>query len=205
MRVGFLAGVLIAAALFLGDAVGTVALERRVAREATGKLGGPTTVDLRGWPVTVRLLAGNVAEVGVRAADVPLDASGATLASLDATLTDVAVDPGAVLAGRQPTPRARAGSFTAVLDEANVERLAGAPVDLTLRQGTAVFRARGLPIEASAAVEDGKVVLRPSTPGLSRFALRVALPGLPEGLVVERAQVEPGRVVLFGSVRELTL
>jgi hypothetical protein len=205
VRLAVAVAVILLAALG-ADAAVTALAEQQAAREATAALAAPTSVDLRGWPVSLRLVLGGLPEVDVRSSAVPLGDTGAALTSLDATLTDVSADLGELLAaGRRAPVRARGGRFTAVLDEAGVERLAGLPITITLGDGTVELIAPRLRVEATAAVGDGGLILRPLARGLERFAVRIPLEGLPPGLVVEQVRVEPGRVIVEGPVQDLVL
>jgi hypothetical protein len=179
----------------------TRSAERRASEQATVQLGAPATVDLQGWPVTVRLLAGTLPAVEVRATDVPTD-SGVRLATLDATLTRVRVRIADLAAGRLPE-EAEDGTFVATLDREGVRQLLGdlgQAGDVQLTPGRVAFTVGGFTIESGVGVANGQLVLTPFTDlGLLPDTFQVPLPELPAGVDVQNVSVLDDALQLEGT------
>lgn len=196
-----LVGLLVVAVLaFLGDALATNVAEARAAERVAAELGASVDVDLRGWPVSLRLLNRHVPEVGLVATDVPLRDTPASLTRLEATLTDVAV-PWTWTGRLDGVVEARGGTFAAELDEAAVQSLVDLPVTISLEEGIIRGSVGTAQLDATAEVVDGAIVLRPAASALAELGeLRVPLDGLPQGAVVESVRVEPDVLLIAGSV-----
>ncbi len=183
--------------LVAADAVLTGVAERRAAQRVGEALGAPASVDLQGWPVTLRLLLDAVPRADVVATDVPV--GDATIPRLRATLNDVS----ATLGGDVD---ARGGRFAAEFDERAVERLVGLPsgvrlLGIELVDDAARLEVRGLPVvRATADVVGDDVVLRPVGPLVDRLTLTVPLDGLPPGVTVRDVAIRPGRLTVRGSL-----
>ena len=198
----FAASVVVLAVVLIGlDAALTRAAEQRASEQATILLAAPATVDLRGWPLSLRLLLGVVPAVDVHATNVPTD-SGVRLGQLDATLTNVRLRFGDLADGRLPAD-ADDGTFVASLDTEAVRQLLG---DLgsaglvELRPGRVRFQVAGLPIEAGVTLASDQLVLTPVSgpPGVPD-RLEVPLPELPPGTDVEQVTILDGALRLDGS------
>jgi hypothetical protein len=184
------------------DAWATRSAEEQLAGHAAAMLDAEDAeVRLTGWPVSLRLIAGRVPEVEIRARNVHVASEGPLLVVLEVALREVLLDYTSLDAGPASIRGAR-GEFVADVSEESVTRLAGVPV--TFGDGLGQVAGNADAVEVAASVEGGVVVLRPvgSAPeGASPVAL--ALPRLPGGGVVERAQIVPGALRLRGTVREL--
>jgi hypothetical protein len=233
----FVVLVVIVAVAAAADLAATGFIERRVAEQVSASLGAPATVTLSGWPVAARLLAGRLpradvaAEGVVRATltDMAVDRRG--LVDPDRTLLlsagggSAEVDLGDVqlrlpevrgsLAGLtdpgQPvvldTP---GGRFEAELSDDDATALLGIPqLEVQFEDGYGRLSAGPVAVEATAAVEDGAIVLRPRQPlleALLRDAGRVVLrPPLPPTAELDGIELRPGVVRLFGSVQRFEL
>jgi hypothetical protein len=186
------------------DAALTSTAERQASEQLTRELGAPAEVDLRGWPVSLRLLGGRVPEVGVSATGVPIEGSEARITRIDATVRDVRVRFADLSSGGPLPVDGGAGRFTALLDPASVATLAGLPGALTFGDGVATVDLGGIAVDVVAATADGQVVIRPLTdvPGLT--AVPLPLGDLPGGARVEAVRVAPEGLVLEGSVTRLS-
>jgi hypothetical protein len=196
----WLVGVLavVVALVLIGDALLTGVVERRASERLTQELQGPAQVELSGWPVVVRLLTSSVPVAVVRATDVPLTGTNATLSRLEARVTDVRVTGGELLLGN--------GNFSASLDEGAVTRLLGLPEQFTLvgvrlRDGVASVELGQLPvIRVTAEVVNGTVVLRPTDPLFSSLGFPVELQGLPAGVRLTSVRVRRNRLDITGRL-----
>lgn len=185
------------------DALVTARAEEEASLQLSGLLGGDADVDLRGWPVSLRLLAGNVPEVGVVATDVGLSGD-VGLDRLEVTVADVRVTFADVRAPQAARVSGGAGTFTALLDEAAVGALVGFPGAVTLGDGIGQVQAQGVSADVTAAVEGGSIVLRPVgavPPGVE--PVPISLPPLPGQAVVDSARIVPGALRLEGRVLRL--
>lgn len=209
LAVLFVLLVLLAGVVFAGDRLLTAEAEERVAARAEEEFGAPAEVELDGWPVTLRVLAGQgVPRVDVRAVDVP--AGGGTLERVHVTLTDLAVDLGDVRAGLDGLPPARTASFEAEVGQESLQDMMGVPVELavlSLDDGGARLDVVGFAaIEADVSAQDGMVVIEPRSPaaaflGLGRIPLDLSSrPGSP---YVEETETSAGTLVLRGRLRAL--
>lgn len=183
------------------DAAVTRRAEQQVSEQVSAEIGAPATVDLQGWPVSLRLLTGVVPRVDLVAADVPLEDTDAELSELRATLTDVRLRLADLSSAGVPI-EAGPTSFEADLDAGDVERLLG-PVaaigEIELLDGLARLTVAGFPIEGTVGVEGGAIVVRPTAPILNLGEVTVPLPALPGGVSVQRAVVRPGVLRLSGA------
>ncbi len=183
------------------DAAVTRRAEQQVSEQVSAEIGAPATVDLQGWPVSLRLLTGVVPRVDLVAADVPLEDTDAELSELRATLTDVRLRLADLSSAGVPI-EAGPTSFEADLDAGDVERLLG-PVaaigEIELLDGLARLTVAGFPIEGTVGVEGGAIVVRPTAPILNLGEVTVPLPALPGGVSVQQAVVLPGVLRLSGA------
>jgi hypothetical protein len=183
------------------DAAVTRRAEQQVSEQVSAEIGAPATVDLQGWPVSLRLLTGVVPRVDLVAADVPLEDTDAELSELRATLTDVRLRLADLSSADVPI-EAGPTSFEADLDAGDVERLLG-PVaaigEIELLDGLARLTVAGFPIEGTVGVEGGAIVVRPTAPILNLGEVTVSLPALPGGVSVQQAVVLPGVLRLSGA------
>jgi hypothetical protein len=183
------------------DAAVTRRAEQQVSEQVSAEIGAPATVDLQGWPVSLRLLTGVVPRVDLVAADVPLEDTDAELSELRATLTDVRLRLADLSSADVPI-EAGPTSFEADLDAGDVERLLG-PVaaigEIELLDGLARLTVAGFPIEGTVGVEGGAIVVRPTAPILNLGEVTVPLPALPGGVSVQQAVVLPGVLRLSGA------
>jgi hypothetical protein len=179
------------------DAAVTRRAEQQVSEQVSAEIGAPATVDLQGWPVSLRLLTGVVPRVDLVAADVPLEDTDAELSELRATLTDVRLRLADLSRADVPI-EAGPTSFEADLDAGDVERLLG-PVaaigEIELLDGLARLTVAGFPIEGTVGVEGGAIVVRPTAPILNLGEV----PALPGGVSVQQAVVLPGVLRLSGA------
>ncbi|MGH8934508.1 MAG: LmeA family phospholipid-binding protein [Egibacteraceae bacterium] len=193
---GFLAGMIMLAVVAGGlDLALTRAAERRTSEQASALLDAPATVDLQGWPVSLRLLLGAVPVVVVQAENVPTD-SGVRLESLGVTLRDVRVRLADLAGGRLPAD-ARDGMFTAALDRRGVGQILGGLVAadaIQLRDGVIGVEVAGALIEAEVDVDSrGRLVLAlVNAPQGLLPRIAVPLPMLPAGTTVQRVTVRDG-------------
>ncbi|CAN5601695.1 hypothetical protein BH23ACT7_BH23ACT7_04370 [soil metagenome] len=185
----------------VADAAVTRRAEQQVSKQVSAEIGAPATVDLQGWPVSLRLLTGVVPRVDLVAADVPLEDTDAELSELRATLTDVRLRLADLSSADVPI-EAGPTSFEADLDAGDVERLLG-PVaaigEIELLDGLARLTVAGFPIEGTVGVEGGAIVVRPTAPILNLGEVTVPLPALPGGVSVQQAVVLPGVLRLSGA------
>lgn len=199
--------VLLAGVVVLVDLLLTSVAEERVAEGLEERLGAPAEVELSGWPVALRVLAGlGVPRVDVHAIDVP--ARGGELDRLDVTMTGVEVDVGDLRAGLEDLPPAQRARFEAEVGEAALQRMLRLPAELagfSLTPGGAELDVAGVAvIEAAITAEDGVVVLTPRSPiapllGFGRVPVDLSdQPGRP---YVEDVRVEDGGLVLTGTLR----
>lgn len=216
--IGLLCAVALLGALaFAVDSGLTRSAEDQAADRVISETGAAdATVDLRGWPVALRLATGTVPEAYLTAATVPIPGRGAALSRLDVTLTDVALrfddlnEPGAI------PVQAAAGRFEAALDGEALRTLAAEDPTVAqvverieLLDGVVRVIALGgaFSIDATVEARDGDLVLRPveplPVPGLEEVV--IPLRDLPAGAVVDDIRVEPGAVVLQGQVTDLVL
>lgn len=191
--------------LVLGDFLVTNLAEDRAGAQVSAGLSADADVDLRGWPVSLRLLARRVPEVGLVATDVPLRDTPASLTRLDATLRGVDV-PWTWTGQLDGEIRADAGTFTAELDETAIQSLVDLPITVTLEEGVVRASIGGAQLDATAEVEEGAIVLRPAAGAFANLGeLRLPLQGLPEGAAVEGVAIEPGVLRLRGRLDGLVI
>jgi hypothetical protein len=195
---------LLCGAAIAADAWFTSTAEEQASQRVGAVLGAPTDVELRGWPVTLRLLQGTVPEVGLVAQDVELE-GGVRLQRLEADVQDVRITF-AELRGTDDLPiDGGSGTFRAELSQDTVAHLAGMPGGVELGDGLGRAVIGGQPIEVVAAVEGGLVVFRPvGAPTGEVSPVALALPPLPGAAVIEAVRIEPGVLVISGRVLQLT-
>jgi hypothetical protein len=193
--------------LLLGAGIGvdawlTQQAEAEAAEQTAAFLGADgAEVRLGGWPASLRLVAGRVPEVEVRARTVPLPDADLALSDLEVVLRDVRLRFADLEAGLGSL-RGAGGRFTAHLGEEAVGRLAGAEV--ALGDGLGQVRVEDTSVDVAASVEEGVVVLRPvgaAPEGASPVAL--PLPRLPGGAAVDGARIVPGALRLQGVINRL--
>lgn len=196
---------LLAGAGMAADAYLTSTAEEQASRRVSAELDAPARVELRGWPVSLRLLSGRVPEVEITAADVPLE-GGASLSRLVVVVQDVQVRLSDLRGAGALPVEGGAGRFEADLSEAAVNALVPqAPGAVVLGDGLATIDVAGQPVDVVVTVDEaGQIVLRPvsDVPGLAPITLPA--PALPGEVVVERARVTPGVLTLMGRVTRLT-
>lgn len=140
-------------ALLAVDAVLTALAERRLAAALGHALGIRATVELYGWPVVPRMLAGVVPRAKVAGASD--DGSSSPLAALEAWLTAVDVDPRALADGGQPVSiTASVGRLTVTFRE-GAEPLGAARVVATLEEIAARLGPESAAIRVGSAVVYG--------------------------------------------------
>ncbi|MDP8970636.1 MAG: hypothetical protein M3N52_09135 [Actinomycetota bacterium] len=140
-------------ALLAVDAALTALLERRLAAALGHALGIRATVELYGWPVVPRVLAGVVPRAKVAGASD--DGSSSSLAALEAWLTAVDVDPQALADGGQPVSIASSGGRLTVTFRKGAEPLGAAQVVATLEEVAARVGPDRAAIRVGAAVVYG--------------------------------------------------
>jgi hypothetical protein len=192
----------LAGAAFALDAWLTSTAERQAALRISDELGAPAMVRLEGWPVTLRLLSGRVPGAVVRVASLPLE-GGATLQRLEARFTDVRIGFDDLTATGSGLPVTGEGFFTAEIESGEVGTLVGLPGAVRLGEGVLHVRFEGTEVAAIAAVEGGRVVIRPVDPDPRLGGLEVRLPPLPVGAVVTGVGVTPAALRLSGRVPSL--
>lgn len=198
--------VALAVLVVAGDLAVTSYAEREVAARATQQFGVSASVQLEGWPVTARVLAGTgVPTALVSADDVPLQGGGPlVLSRLDVTLTDVRLPE--VLRGNLDVLTAGSGRFTASVDQEAVQALATQASEL----GQVQILADRLQLALGAfsadllvGARDGALVLtlaNAPVPNLDGREFVVPLAGLPAGATLEQATVADGAIRLGGPV-----
>lgn len=196
---------LLAGGAVLADSLLTRTAEQQAAQRLSAELGGaPAEVDLRGWPVSLRLLGGQVPRADLAATGVTFADSPVRIERFEATLEDVRVRF-ADLRGDGPLPvNVGAGRFTVDLDEENVNRAVVVPGGITLGEGLAAVDVAGRRVEVVPIVEAGQVVLRPVVEGTDLPPVTVPLPDLPAEVVIEQVIVRPGVLTVSGQVLRLT-
>lgn len=194
--------ILLGTLAFLADLAVTVAAERRVEEEIAAAIDAPTTVELNGWPVSVRLLTGTVPEAVISATEVPLPEHPGRLSNLDIVLTDVAVPTSLPLA----TIEAAASRFEARINQNDLRALVpDHPVieDVQLAEDRLrVLGPGGLAVDALVSARDGAVVVQADTglPGVGTIEVAVQVNRLPAGASLDEARVEGDELILGGPV-----
>lgn len=200
---------LLVAAVLVADVVVTGVAEDRVAARAEEEFGAPAEAELEGWPVALRVLAGQgLARVDVHAVDVPAD--GGTLDRVDVTLTDVAVDLGDVRDGIEGLPPAASARFEAEIGQESLQQMMGVPAELavlTLDGDGARLDVAGLAqIAADVSARDGLVVVEPRSPAaafLGLGSIPLDLSGRPGSPYVEEVETGAGALILRGRLQAL--
>ncbi|MGH8910358.1 MAG: LmeA family phospholipid-binding protein [Egibacteraceae bacterium] len=204
----FVASVMLAAAIMFGlDLALERAAEGRASAQVSQLLGAPTTVDLQGWPVSLRLLSGAASTVEVHAENVPTG-SGVRLRQVNATIRDVRLRLGDLSASRLPVD-VPPGTFIADLDAEAVRQLLGefaraGPVRLA--SGLVLLLTPSARIEARVDAGRGTLVLTPVTASPQMPSpVEIPLPRLPAGTTVQRISVLDGALRLEGIFDPKTL
>jgi LmeA-like phospholipid-binding len=183
-----MASVVVLAVVVIGlDLALERAAEQRASQQVSLLLDAPARVDLRGWPVSLRLAFGSLPAVAVHAQDVATG-SGVRLQRVEATLNEVRLRLGDLFHARPPID-ARAGRFTADLDAQALQQLLGrgSATTIQLVDGLVRLRTPTTTIDTRAGVEDGVLVLTPVTSPSRRLSrLEIPLPKLPAGTMVQR-------------------
>jgi hypothetical protein len=184
------------------DAWVTSTAEEQASHRVGAVLGAPTEVELRGWPVSLRLLQGRVPEVALVARDVEL-AGGVRLDRLEAVVSNVRITF-AELRGTDALPvDGGSGTFRADVSEATASQLTGVPV--TLGDGLATVTVDGRAVDAVAAVEGGQIVLRPVGGAAGEVPpVPLPLPPLPGEAVIDGVRIQPGVLRVSGQVLRLS-
>lgn len=198
-----LAGILAVADLFL-----TGELERRTGARVTQELGAPSSVDLRGWPVTARLLFSTVPTAVVTATEVPIPGQSARLTRLDLTVDDVRINRDELLNPDVMPFDATRGRFAAGLNGPALLALSGPPTGLVgievVEQGVRLVAVGGFSAVVQPSAREGDLVLRAEVPVLGALEVVVPVPVLPGGTRIESVRVEGGLVLLEGSVPDVS-
>lgn len=202
--------ILLLVVIVAADAALTTRAEREAATRVAQQLQAATTVDLRGWPVSLRLLTGRpVPQVAVTATGVPIPGRPASLASLEVILDDARLALGDLRDPPEVPVEAARGRFTARVDGAALTALAEAPALLErIEVGADAVRfvvAGGAAIDTEVSAREGAVVFSADVPVLGPVDVPVPLGDLPAGAVVEQARVDGGQLVLEGRVTDLEL
>jgi hypothetical protein len=206
---GVIVALLTVGLLIANGAIGRAA-EERAAAHAAAALGGPVDVSLSGWPVGLRLLTGRPVDVRLAATDVVLPDGAGVVDRLELELDGVPVDF-TLLDEPEPELRAAAGRFSVELGEDTVAQQLGVigRLPLTaveLRSGVARLTVANIPvIDATADVEDGEIVFRPTAPfgAFAEVALRIE--ELPFGFQADDVTIRPGVLQLTGSATDVRL
>ncbi len=211
MRWLLFALVLLGVLAYAADQVVTGVAERRVAAEFEQSMGGGSAVaDLAGWPVSLGLLRGEVPQATINATAVPLRDIGATLPSLDVSLTDVTLP---YASGNTAGLSASAGRFVARVDQTALNSIvaaSGAPDGAQVQIAGDVLQIviQGVPVDLTVSAREGALVVAPTNGLLSALSggERVfPLNGLPPGTALDTVQVTGGSVLLSGPVDLATL
>ena len=201
--------VLVAGLLVANAAIGRN-VEQLAADHAEEAVGVPVDVRLSGWPVGLRLLTGQPVDVRIEARDVPLPDTAAVIDRFELELDEVPVDRD-LLERPEPELHAAEGRFFVELGDDAVQQLVGPIgriplVDIELRSGVARLSvARFAVIDATAEVEDGEIVFRPTAPigGFAQVELRID--ELPFGFRADDVEIRRGVLRLSGSATDVRL
>lgn len=210
MRALLIALLLIAALAVGADVLVTRAAEARVADEVEQSMGGEAVVDLRGWPVTLGLLQGQVDEAVINATSVPLRDTGGVLPTLDVLLSGVQLP---YARGGDGDISAAAGRFSARIDQPAlsgfIDRAGfGDIAEVRIVEDRLQVVIAGAAVDLTVAVRDGALVVQPASGLLSALSggeRVVPMPGLPAGTTLDQVRVESGAIVLEGPVDLRTL
>jgi len=186
----------------------TRALERQVATRVSQELGAPSTVDLRGWPVTPRLLFDSIPTAEVSATAVPIPGQSARLTRLEFTLADVRIDRNELYNPDVIPFDATTGRFSAGLDGPALLSLSGPPPGLqaieVVEQGVRLVVTGGLSATVTPSARNGNLVLRADSPVLGDPEIVVPVPVLLEGTRIESVRVDGGLVLIEGFVPDVS-
>jgi hypothetical protein len=201
MRQALVALIVLAVLVVVVDAGLERVAEQHASQHASTFLDAPATVDLRGWPVSLRLLFATLPVVDIHAEGVPTD-TGVRVDRLDATLYDVHLHMAALSAGQLPA-QARSATFVADFDSATIKQLLGSlrgVTDVRLVDGAIRLEGGGTTTDARVTVKGKTLILTFDRPlrGVPR-RLVVPLPTLPQGITVEQVTVLDGALRLQGT------
>lgn len=200
-----LVALLVLVALVVNALVTSRAEEEAAARIAE-EVGAEAQVTISRWPTGLRLLAGEPVDATVAARDVPLEGSPAVIDRLDLDATGVVLS----LAGDGGLT-AEDVTFTADIDEEGVRQLAGVlgqiPLtDIQLRNGVARLTVALFPVvDATAEVDDGQIVLRPTAPIGSFVSVGLPIGELPLGFTFTDVEIRDGLLRLTGGATDFVL
>ena len=195
--------------LVVNAAIGRNA-EQLAADHAEEAVGVPVDVRLSGWPVGLRLLTGQPVDVRIEARDVPLPDTAAVIDRFELELDEVPVDRD-LLAGPEPELHAAEGRFVVELGDEAVQQLVGPVgriplVDIELRSGVARLSIARFPvIDATAEVEDGAIVFRPTAPIGGFIQVELRIDELPFGFRADDVEIRRGLLRLSGSATDVRL
>jgi hypothetical protein len=156
--------------------------------------------------VGLRLLTGGRVDARATARDVPLEGTEATLTRLEVELFEARVDragDGAI--------EARSATFRAELEDDAVQQLIGFAgriplTNIELGNGVARFSFAGFALlDATAGIEDGRVVFNLTAPIANLVNVRLQLEELPFGFEADTVEIRPGVLRLTGSAVDLRL
>ena len=201
--------VVLAVGTYAADQAITSYAERQTAQRLSSQFDAESSVDLTGWPVSLRMLAGTIPRADVELRDVALD-NGAVLDELVVTLTDVEVSYQSLSAEGDALPPARSGTFSAQLSEGSVAGLLGVPesiVQVELGGGVVTMSAAGIEVEADVQAVDGDVAfaLRGAIAQLlGAGELTIDLSDQPGAPSVEEVEIGDGVLTVRGTLTEVS-
>jgi DUF2993 family protein len=201
-----IASLLLLAGLAIGaDVLVTRAAERRVALEVEQSIGGHAQVDLRGWPVSLGLLRGDVDEAAITTTQVPLRRAPGVLPAVHVRLSGVRLRP--------DSASARSGHFTAHVDQAALTSLTAALGDeafgdVRLAGDRLLVVVEGVAVNLLVSTRDGAIAVRPENEILNVAAggeRIIPVEGLPPGASLETVEVRDGVLLVSGPLDLATL
>ncbi len=179
----------------------------RLERALAPSLGPDVSVVLDDRPVIVALARRRLTHVRIRARGVPVGDAGEVVTAIEELIVDLDGVTLARGAGEVPVAvAAERGRFEARLTQQQVEALADPPsyvTELELAAGRLWVRTVGVRVATTVTAEDGQLVVTPSGRGLASLpfgSLRIDLPELPGGAVVEELETRDGHVVVRGPL-----
>jgi hypothetical protein len=146
------------------------------------------------------------AELDVVVQELPLPGADASLSRVTATLPGARLERGV----EETLITSDAGRVTATVDQEAIDALWQFPGDVELLEGRARVSTGGASLDVEVSAAGGQVELRPVVPAFLQVLVGAVpplrfTPNLPEGTVLERVTVRPGRLVLEGSARRVIL
>lgn len=177
----------------------------RVAAHLQAQLGTPVDVHVPEVELWRALLWDRrLSHVELAAERVPIKDGHAHLRRVEADLQELRFEG----PRRRPRVRAEAGTFHAVLDEHELERLLDLPPLLERvrlqHDGLRVETVAGLPFPADVELRDGRLVVVPRSHQLLKLLphpqLVLGLPELPLGARITRIELRDGRVEVSGPL-----